>query len=361
MINETLREHLNAQLFGAPDNQAYAIIDGTATSGLLPRLNVDSGQHRCLYRGELSTELQTAAPYLVTLKRHSHLGEWLLNSWGHHQSIYAIVPGRIEFDAVYKHFRSLLIATNSDNNKSLYFRYYDPRTLRRYLTRSTAVQTRKVFGPVQFYLLESPQDDPQDNTIQRYWEDDTGVKHAPLTCSEPDTPSSGPFGDSEQTLSQEELVWRAQHAQTHQRLAQCAREQGTTKGRLIISLTQMQQQRLREETDFIQWYIDDYLPENLPDISQAFPPKDLKIMIKNGRKEALKQGFTDPASQVHFVTLMWQLGPNFHHFSGFKEIINADQASEAERIDQLYQVNAAQWDNARQNSNDHYWHQEAIR
>ncbi len=361
MINEAMRQHLNAQLFDAAEDTAYAIIDGAASPGLLTQLKASNEQHRCLYRGEHSAGLQAAAPYLVKLTRYSHLGEWLHNRWGQHPCIYATIPSPIEFETVYKHFRSLFIITNSDNNKSLYFRYYDPRTLRRFLNHCTASQARKVFGPVQFYLLENPQKEPQKSTIQSYWEEETGIKHAALISAQPEpttASSSEPFGDTEITLSAEELAWRTQHKQTQQRLAQRAEAKGTSKGLLIISPAQMQQQYLSDETDFIQWYSDDYLPEYLPDIAQAFPPEKLKEMVKYGRNQAIQQGFNDPANQVQFVTLMWQLGPDFYDFPGFKEIINADQTTETERIDKLYQVNSTQWDNAMQNSHPHYWFQE---
>jgi len=48
-------------------------------------------------------------------------------------------------------------------------------------------------------------------------------------------------------------------------------------------------------------------------------------MVKYGRTQAIQQGFLNPSNQVQFVTLMWQLGPDFYDFPGFKEIINADQ------------------------------------
>ncbi|VAW48991.1 hypothetical protein MNBD_GAMMA04-1867, partial [hydrothermal vent metagenome] len=173
MINPTMREYFNTLIFKSPNTQAYAVIDGAATSGLPAMLTADQSQNSCLYLGELSPELNATAPYLIALKPYGRVHEWLLNQWGQHQCIYAIVSSQVDFEAVYKHFRSLLIITNSDNNQSTYFRYYDPRTLRRFLTCASQNQARKLFGPVQFYLLENNQIDPKDNTIERYWEEDT--------------------------------------------------------------------------------------------------------------------------------------------------------------------------------------------
>jgi hypothetical protein len=129
---------------------------------------------------------------------------------------------------------------------------------------------------------------------------------------------------------------------------------------LIVDIPKFQQQRLSKESDFIQWYVDDYMPDNLPAIHQAFKPKQLNNMIKTGRNEALKYGFTNPISQAHFVTLMWQIGANFHHFTGFKEIANSTEQSGAERIKQLYQIDDSQWDHAEKNTSDRHWFSEVI-
>jgi hypothetical protein len=327
MINPTMRECFNTLIFESPNTQAYAIIDGAAALGLPAMLTADQSQNSCLYLGELSPELNATAPYLIALKPYGRVHEWLLNQWGQHQCIYAIVSSQVDFEAVYKHFRSLLIITNSDNNKSIYFRYYDPRTLRRFLTCASQNQARKLFGPVQFYLLENSQIDPEDNTIERYWEEDTGVQHTPL-ISPPQIYFNSPFKTIDHTLSPEEIDWQTQHTQTHQRLIKQAKKQGTTKGQLRISLALMEQQRLQKENDFVQWYIDDFMPDNFPEATQEYARKELSEMIKNARNQAIQQRFLTPEYQVQFVTLMWQIGANFYQFSGFKEIINNPRPSE---------------------------------
>ncbi len=356
MISKAMRAHFNAQLFGAANDQAYALIDGAASADLLSQLNAFDGQYRCLYRGELGVQLAASAPYLVKLTRHSPLNEWLFDTWGQHRGIYALLPASIEFITVYKHFRSLLIVQGAGNTL-LYFRYYDPRTLRRYFTGCTAEEARQLFGPVQFYLLENI----QDNTVQRYWETGTGVERAPLSCDESEMlPTEASFNTpspDEITLSVEELDWRAQQAEVHRAITQHGKKQ---RGRtlLVIDTRRMQQQRLVEEVDFIQWYTDDYMPTHLSKLHQTFKPEKLRARVKAGRDEALKQGFTEPASQVHFVTLMWHIGPNFHHFPGFREIANATEQPEPYRIKRFYQVSDEQQRAAMEGCDDRRWYRE---
>ncbi len=99
------------------------------------------------------------------------------------------------------------------------------------------------------------------------------------------------------------------------------------------------------------------MPTHLSPFHQVFEPEKLRAMVKTGRDEALKQGFTEPASQVHFVTLMWHIGPNFHHFPGFREIAKATEQPERYRIKRFYQVSDEQQREAIEGCDDRYWHQ----
>ncbi|MCF6345555.1 MAG: DUF4123 domain-containing protein [Thiomicrorhabdus sp.] len=78
--------------------------------------------------GDLSESLRATATYLIKIERHGHLIERLLTHWGQHQGIYAIVSSQVDFDTVYKHCQTLLRIKNTDN-QTLYFRYYDLRSL----------------------------------------------------------------------------------------------------------------------------------------------------------------------------------------------------------------------------------------
>jgi len=91
MLEKTLLEYLNAQLFSSPDHHAYVIIDGATAPGLMLQLDNYSEQSRCLYLGELSESLRATAPYLIKIERRGHVTERLLMHWGQNQGIYAIV------------------------------------------------------------------------------------------------------------------------------------------------------------------------------------------------------------------------------------------------------------------------------
>lgn len=113
--------------------------------------------------------------------------------------------------------------------------------------------------------------------------------------------------------------------------------------------------RIVPEAGFIDWYVNDFMPEQLPDYYRAIAPGTLGEMVKNGRDQALKHGFKDPANQAHFITLMWHIGANFHHAPGFKAIAQAGQSPESERINAFYQVSEAHWDDAVKKADDRHW------
>jgi hypothetical protein len=117
--------------------------------------------------------------------------------------------------------------------------------------------------------------------------------------------------------------------------------------------------RLNEESGFIDWYINEFMPEYLPQFHETFNFEDLAKMVAHGRREALKYGFADPESQIHFVTLMWKIGPNFHHFPGFREIANATDQPGPMRIEQFYHVSDEEGADAVLGADDRFWFPES--
>lgn len=112
-------------------------------------------EHTCLFHGNLSPQLQLAAPYLVELKEDDQptrrfLNQALRSGWG----ILLKCDTRVE--PLRQHLRDLLMVRDTSGNH-LMFRYYDPRVLRVFLPTCTAEQLDAVFGPIDRFLLgEAP-------------------------------------------------------------------------------------------------------------------------------------------------------------------------------------------------------------
>jgi hypothetical protein len=165
---------LEKHLFETPNHHAYAIVDGAAVPELLPMIAGYSISYRCLFQGELTPQLAASSPYLIKLQSFTNVTEWLMSAQGTHQQIFALLPDALEFEAVYKHFRTFL-RVRDPNNKMLYFRFYDPRVLTKFLPSCTPEQLQTLFGPVKAYLAEN-----SAIHIQQYWVEDQRIKHQPI-------------------------------------------------------------------------------------------------------------------------------------------------------------------------------------
>jgi hypothetical protein len=139
----------------------FAVLDATRDPlKILTMLRSAGEQYQSLYEGLQAQVLEAFAPYLVRLTENSKLLENLIaHGWGKNWGIFAVSVA--DFDTVRKHFRTFLMVHGPDG-KRLYFRYYDPRTLRVYLPVCDAGETQFIFGPLAGYLCE---DDAPDTLL----------------------------------------------------------------------------------------------------------------------------------------------------------------------------------------------------
>jgi hypothetical protein len=93
---------------------------------------------------------------------------------------------------------------------------------------------------------------------------------------------------------------------------------------------------IADEQPFINWFVDIFMPEFLDDFYTTIDREILIQRIRFARNKALSFGFNDPICTTHFVWLMWEIGPDFYTFSGYKEIAEATWQNQTERIDCFY-------------------------
>jgi hypothetical protein len=110
-----------------------------------------SGEHSSLYLLDGNREyLKEVAPYIYT--SGALLQEWFVaggwgDSWG------MLVFSKAGFSDCWKHFRQFLLV-KKENGEEMYFRFYDPRVLRRFLPNCHEDQIINFFGPVEKFLVE---------------------------------------------------------------------------------------------------------------------------------------------------------------------------------------------------------------
>lgn len=145
-------EALYAALFPGDGANTYAILDGASIPELLDKLDEYQPEYVCLYAGELEPDVEECAPYLVRLGVEADFTRWVLDEgWGKHWGIFARTD--VDLRGLRKHLRTILLVKDPDN-KTLYFRYYDPRVLRIFLPTCEPAELAVVFGPVSSYLVE---------------------------------------------------------------------------------------------------------------------------------------------------------------------------------------------------------------
>jgi hypothetical protein len=147
-----VRESALAALAAAPA-PLFAVLDAARDDRILEIVRESVEEHRSLYDGIQGEALGEVAPYLVALPRGARLlARLVAEGWGRRWGIYLTVER--PFDEVRRHLRRFLMVVDEANEQRLYFRYYDPGTLRVFLPSAAARQAAELFGPVQAFFAE---------------------------------------------------------------------------------------------------------------------------------------------------------------------------------------------------------------
>ena len=138
-------------VFGRGDAGAFALVDGAAAPKLVKSLFEVRPQYCCLYPGELPPDLALVAPYLVQLDPERPFAALLMEAWGSHWGLF--VSSASDLRTLRDHFRQFHKVELPDQ-RTVIFRYYDPRVLRIFLPVCNPLELAQFFGPVQSFLLE---------------------------------------------------------------------------------------------------------------------------------------------------------------------------------------------------------------
>jgi len=154
---ETAAPELVETLFANGQTNVFAVLDGASSPDLVKNLYEHEPEYCCLYRGVLPPDIATVAPYLVRLEPQDKFSEWLLaEGWGAHWCIFLHSVAVLR--ALRDHFREFHTVELPDQ-RTVLFRYYDPRVLRTFLPVCNAAELTTFFGPAQSFLVEGPSPD----------------------------------------------------------------------------------------------------------------------------------------------------------------------------------------------------------
>jgi hypothetical protein len=127
----------------------YAILDACGEP-LIPEKVRELGEKRAvsLYRGHAEADYWAIAPYLAMLDER--LLDWILaRLWGTPWGVF--VQSDEGLAGVRKHFRRFLIVRSPEGQEA-YFRFYDPRVLRRFLETCSIAESGRFFGTINSFV-----------------------------------------------------------------------------------------------------------------------------------------------------------------------------------------------------------------
>lgn len=166
------KDELKQYLFSHRAN-VYAVLDGASVDGLRMKLYETAPPYYCLFRGELTPDVEEVAPYVVGLIPDSPFTDWVLSeSFGKHWGIFAMSPNSIT--EMRRHFRSLVRVYDEDG-KPMYFRFYDPRVFQTFLPTCNASELKTFFGKVDVFLAEG-----EDSVMSAFQLEGEGLKRSEL-------------------------------------------------------------------------------------------------------------------------------------------------------------------------------------
>ncbi len=141
---------LHETLFGQPNDglklRTYFIVDPTLRKKVVGKFDLDDSAvdipKRCLFKGKAAEELKEAAPYLLdmtllkdTSSNHDTLPsfhkDFFENHWGQNTGIF--IRSTAGFEEVWHHFRKFTKLQMEEDNRWIFFRFWDPRTLPTFL------------------------------------------------------------------------------------------------------------------------------------------------------------------------------------------------------------------------------------
>jgi len=130
----------------------YAILDTARNDKILKRLESSDEARECLFDSNAPPALRKVAPYLVELEAGSELANWVAeNGVGDYWGVF--FGSSAEMSLLKNHFRRFLKAVTPEG-EILYFRFYDPRVLGRFLSTCRTDELISFFGPVDAIVLE---------------------------------------------------------------------------------------------------------------------------------------------------------------------------------------------------------------
>jgi len=99
--------------------------------------------------------------------------------------------------------------------------------------------------------------------------------------------------------------------------------------------------------------------ESDPDISKKYDDDALRRMVRMAIKKAERYGFTPAKDQASFVSIMFEVAPNFDEQDEIRSVLMEDNLKPSFRLQKLWSnaVPEEVWDKAEENHNEDAWNE----
>ncbi len=105
-------------------------------------------------------------------------------------------------------------------------------------------------------------------------------------------------------------------------------------------------ERLRDPHNFASWFVASVMQEHHKHFVADLGVEACEEQTRTGLLYALHFGFTIPENQALFLTLTWDIGPNFYEEPEYAAVLANTQLSECDRAHELFEVSPQATENA---------------
>ncbi len=114
---------------------------------------------------------------------------------------------------------------------------------------------------------------------------------------------------------------------------------------------------VQSDAEFAAWYIKDVMEPHQPEFYHVLTPEGRVDRVLRGRTLARAHGLQQTNAQAYFIGMMFDIGPDFYRFAGFKEALARTDLDELPRVRQFLDgtVTDKQAVFAIQNASDKHW------
>lgn len=100
-----------------------------------------------------------------------------------------------------------------------------------------------------------------------------------------------------------------------------------------------------------------HVKEEFPDKTAEYDDETLRVMVRQGIERAEKHELTTAEDQTAFISIMFEIAPNFDEQPQIKAVLDDEQFAPEDRIERLWSplVSEEDWEEAEKNYNEKAW------